>query len=192
MIGAALARRVRPWLTSRRFAHARGTAGLAARLARRHGLSPERASTLGWLHDVARDLPERELRSLLRRYRGRHCPAATRSNPRLWHNPAGAYLARRRFGLRDPLLLRAIALHSTGAARPTAWDKLIFIADYSEPGRTYPGTAALRRLAEKDLDAAARRVLQAKLAYLRKAGLALHPYTRQMARHYRLPVQSHP
>lgn len=189
MIGRDLARGVRSWLTPRRFAHSRRTAVLAARLARCHGWPSGRARTIGWLHDLARDLPPASLRPLLKRYRGRHCPAATRSTPGLWHNPAGAWLARRRFGVRDPLALRAIAVHSTGIGRPTAWDKLIFVADYCEPGRRYPAAPALRRLAEKDLDAAVRRVLALKLAYLRQAGLPLHPYTRRMARQYGVPIR---
>jgi predicted HD superfamily hydrolase involved in NAD metabolism len=187
--GADLARRVRPWLSPRRFAHARRTAVLAARLAQRHGVPPERAWIAGWLHDLARDLSPPALVALLKHYRGRHFPAATRATPSLWHNPAGAYLARRRFGIRDPLVLRAIAVHSTGTAKPTVWDQLVFVADYCEPGRRYPAAGALRRLAEKDLDAAVRRVLRSKMAYLANAGLPLHPYTRQMARHYHLSTR---
>ncbi len=174
--------KLKQWLTPRRLAHVQATARLAADLAPRQGLDPGRAYLAGLLHDCARDLNPRQLRHLLKNYRGKYFPAATRAAPGLWHNPAGVMLARNRFQVKDPLILRAIALHSTGASRMTTLDKLVYVADYCEPLRKHPGTRGLRRLAGKNLAAAVAGVTRSKIAYLVSRGIPLHPQTRQLAR----------
>ncbi len=149
-------------------------AKLARVWALRWGVHPERAFVAGLLHDCARGLTWEQQRELLRMYRGRYFSAATRACPALWHNPAGVYLAQHTYGVRDSGILRAIALHSTGAPNMTRLDQIIFVADYCEPLRAYPGTSKIRDLGARDLSAAVRAVALAKAAYVHKQGAVLH------------------
>lgn len=175
-------RQLKHSLTPRRLAHVQATARLAAALAPAYGVAPERAYLAGLLHDCARELNARQLTRLLKNYRGKYFPAATRAVPGLWHNPAGVLLARNRFQVRDSLILRAIALHSTGAGRMTRLDQLLYVADYCEPLRKHAGTRRLRKLAAVDLWGAVAGVTRSKIAYLTSRGMPLHPFARQLAR----------
>ena len=132
------------------------------------------------MHDCARALPPERLRELLRGYRGRTWDKATRALPALWHAPAGAVQAYRRYGIRDTGVLRACALHATGAPGMRTLDKIIFIADYAEPRRSFAAAARLRQLATKDLEAALAAAVRAKNAYLQSRGAVVHPRSRAL------------
>lgn len=173
-----LAKKIKRDLPPGRRAHSFSVARLAEALGRRWGVDPPRAFVAGILHDCARDLSPAQQRTLLRGYRGRTWDAVTRSLPALWHGPAGAVLARRRYGVRDPGVLRAVALHSTGEPGMRTLDKIIFLADYAEPRRRFAAAAGLRRLAAEDLDAAVAAAVRGKNAYLRSHGLVVHPRSR--------------
>ena len=80
---------LRKSLSPKRFRHCQGVAGLAGRLARIHGLEPERARTAGLLHDAAKELPLEKRRAVL----AKECPrdlAELEAYPALWHAHAGA------------------------------------------------------------------------------------------------------
>jgi predicted HD superfamily hydrolase involved in NAD metabolism len=157
-----------------RWAHSLSVARLAESLGRRWGVNPERAFIAGVLHDCARGLAREQQRALLHGYRGRTWDKVTRSLPPLWHAAAAAVLARRRYGVRDPGVLRALALHSTGAPGMRTLDKILFVADYAEPRRRF-AAAALRRLAVENLDAAVAAAVRAKNDFLRSRGAVVHP-----------------
>jgi predicted HD superfamily hydrolase involved in NAD metabolism len=150
-------------------------ARLAERLGRVWGVNPERAFAAGLLHDCARGLTLEQQRTLLRGYRGKTWDRATRDLPALWHGPAGALLARRQYGVRDTGILRAVALHSTGAPDMGTLDKILFVADYAEPRRRFAAAAALRHLALKNLEQAVAATARGKYAYLRAQGARVHP-----------------
>jgi predicted HD superfamily hydrolase involved in NAD metabolism len=170
-----LERQLQSALPAPRYAHTLSVARLAAAWAQRWGVPPQRAYLAGLLHDCARGLSWERQALLLRRYRGRYYQAAMKAFPQLWHNPAGVYLAWHRYGIRDSGVLRAVALHSTGAPRMHPLDQIIFVADYCEPLRKFREAARLRALAERGLAAAVRAVALGKYRYLKKAGAAVHP-----------------
>lgn len=166
---AAVLKKIRHDLPARRYAHCLGTAELAARLAPQARVDPQRAFLAGLLHDCARALDRNRLQAILQAYRGKYFDPATRRHPPLWHDPASVYLAIHDYGVRDPGILRAIARHSTGGPDMRPLDKLVFVADYCESGRTHPDAARIRKLAATAATAAS------KLAYLRARGEILHP-----------------
>ena len=49
-------------------------------------------------------------------------------------------------------------------------EKIIYVADYMEPNRDFPGVQQLRQLAETDIDAALKRGLEMTLKMLREQG----------------------
>jgi predicted HD superfamily hydrolase involved in NAD metabolism len=170
---AGLSARLKTSLKRARWEHTRGVVKTADRLARLHGIDPDRARLAAWLHDCAKALDRESLRPLLGKA---GADAEERALPALWHAPVGAYLARRDFGLHDREILSAIRHHSTGAPRQTPLQMALFVADYIEPGRpTWPELPALRRLARKDLRAAWSQVLRHKLMDLLARERPLHP-----------------
>jgi predicted HD superfamily hydrolase involved in NAD metabolism len=149
---------VSAWAISRldaeRLPHVRGVVETAARLAERY--APDqvmRARLAGWLHDVAKDWDDA---ALLRYAKAHALPvlAAERDVPMLLHGAISYALAAEQFGLEDPQLQSACALHTTGAPGMTTVDKIVFVADLIEPTRPDRRVGAVRRLAEQDLDAA--------------------------------------
>jgi HD superfamily phosphohydrolase YqeK len=54
----------------------------------------------------------------------------------------------------DPEVAGAIRLHTVGDAGMTVLEKCVYLADYLEPGRAFPGVAEVRELAMTSLDAA--------------------------------------
>jgi predicted HD superfamily hydrolase involved in NAD metabolism len=178
---ASIRARLARALDAKRYAHVAGTANLAAELALPAGVSPERAYLAGLLHDCARSLAPARLADILARYRGRFLDAHVRANPGLWHNPAAVYLAVHQFGVTDTGVLRAIGRHSTGAPRMQLLDKIIYVADYCEPNRRQADAGPLRALARRNLDAAFRRIVRSKLAYLRAHGIPPHPWSLALA-----------
>jgi predicted HD superfamily hydrolase involved in NAD metabolism len=169
----ALAARLKSGLKSARYAHTLGVVKTARTLAKMHGVDPERAALAAWLHDWAKALDREAMKRLLVRA---GVDRQERALPALWHAPVGAYLARRDFAVSDPEILRAIRFHTTGSPGQTPLQKLLFVADYIEPGRPkWPELPALRRLARRDLGAAWSQVLKEKLMDLILRGRPLHP-----------------
>ena len=72
----------------------------------------------------------------------------------LWHAPVGAYLVEKEAGITDRDILDAIAYHTTGRIGMTVLEKVVYLADYIEPGRSFPGVDEVRELATKSLDKA--------------------------------------
>lgn len=159
-------------LKSARWEHTKGVARQAGLLAARHGVDPDRAELVGLLHDCGKALERDKMKPLLTRA---GVDAQERALPALWHAPVGAYLARRQYGIKDAEMLRAIRFHSTGAPRQTTLQRILFVADYTEPGRPWPEAKPLRALALKDLDQAYLQVLKYKLEDLIQRERPLHP-----------------
>lgn len=63
------------------------------------------------------------------------------------HGPVAALIMQETFGIDDEEVLLAIKNHTTGRAQMTKTEKLVFIADYIEPGRQTPGVEEIRELA---------------------------------------------
>lgn len=164
--------RLKKELKKSRFDHVRGVVKTARALASRHGVDPGRAAQAAWLHDCAKGMERESMEPLLR---AAGADREERLLPALWHAPIGALLARRDYGVRDPEVLEAIQFHSTGAPGQTPLQKVLFVADYIEPGRpAWPELPGLRRLARTDLDAAWAQVLGFKLNDLIRRRRPLH------------------
>ena len=56
--------------------------------------------------------------------------------------------------LTNKAVVEAIRSHTTGKANMNMLEKIIYVADYMEPNRDFPGVERLRELAFSDMDAA--------------------------------------
>lgn len=137
-----------------RFSHTMGVAETARRLAPRYGVQPMRAYLAGLLHDCAKWMSYEDMVSLVKGSVEDVTEEELRNEPVL-HAPAGMLVAQRDYGVRDPEILSAIRKHTIGGGRMTPLEKLIYTADFVEPGRKpFPGLEEARALAETDLNAA--------------------------------------
>ena len=155
-------------LDERRIAHVAGCESEAIELARRWGEDPETAAEAGILHDITKRLSHEEQLNLCEKY-DIICDSAERVTPKLLHAKTGAAVAKELFGVRDPVY-EAIRWHTTGKADMTLLEKIIYLADYIEPTRDFPGVDALRELAYEDLDRAMLLGLQMTIEEVRSHG----------------------
>lgn len=163
-------------LSPKRFAHCRGVEETAMRLASRYGVDADKAVQAGLLHDCAREFPNSMLLAMAEQSHIK-IDYVERSEPVLLHAPVGALLAEQEYGITDQEVLAAICSHTVGGKGMTALAKIIFIADFVEPGRTFPGVDELRRLAEDDLDRALLAAYDHTMLYIIKHGAIIHPAT---------------
>ena len=157
-----------------RFRHSRDVSRTAVRLAERWGVDIEQARIAGILHDCARSLKGEALLSAVGEF-GMKPGSIELAQPALLHAPLGALLAQKRFGVDDPEILQAICRHTTGAANMSALDKIIYLADYIEPGRNFPGVEKIREMAFANLDEALLEAYNRSILYVVAGGGLLHP-----------------
>lgn len=139
-------------IRAKRFAHMRGTEEEAVRLARRWGADETLARRAGILHDCTKYLEMEEQLKLCEKY-GILLDDLEQNAVKLLHAKTGAAIARDIFGAPEEIFT-AIFRHTTGKAGMDLLDKILYVADYMEPTRSFPGVEQLRALAYQDLDAA--------------------------------------
>ncbi|HOB22270.1 MAG TPA: bis(5'-nucleosyl)-tetraphosphatase (symmetrical) YqeK [Bacillota bacterium] len=163
-------------LSPKRYQHSLRVAELASCYAPRIGVDPQKAYLAGLLHDCAHELaPEVLLQKCLEF--GIVIGNIERKNPFLLHGPVGSQLAKRDYGIEDPAVLAAIAEHTTGKPGMGKLSRIVCLADYVEPGRTFSGVEKIRALAEENLDLALLRALENTIAYLLAEERLIHPLT---------------
>ncbi|HWR41562.1 bis(5'-nucleosyl)-tetraphosphatase (symmetrical) YqeK [Sporomusa sp.] len=163
-------------LSNKRFRHSLGVSQTAADLAARFGEDIDKAKLAGLLHDCARSIPSNNLLQTAAAF-GIVVNDVEYRQPLLLHAPLGACLAQKEYGVTDPHILKAIALHTTGGRNLSNLEKIIYLADFIEPSRDFPGVDKLRSLALDDLDAAMLAAYDQSLHYVIEQGVLIHPAT---------------
>lgn len=161
-------------MTQKRFAHTLGVMEFAVALAKRYGVDVEKAQLAAMVHDCAKDMPQDNQLNLARQF-GILLDEISMAEKALIHAPLGAALAKIKYGIEDPAILRAVKVHTTGDPKMTPLDKVIFLADYIEPGRNFPGVDRLRKVAFEDLDEAVIMACDSTIRYVIDRGRLLHP-----------------
>ena len=118
-------------LDEERFYHSLGVADCAKELAIRYNLDSQKAYFAGLLHDCAKCYKNEDLKNIL--VTKMNCNMEELINPKTYHSPAGAYLAREIFEVEDEEILNAIYCHTVGKVNMTIFEKIIFLADKIEP-----------------------------------------------------------
>lgn len=101
---------------------------------------------------------------------------------KLLHSKTGAAIARDVFAVDDDVY-SAILYHTTGKPDMTLLEKIIYLADYIEHTRDFPGVEALRRTVYEDLDRGLLMGLTMTIDEMEEMGNPVHHMTRD-ARDY--------
>ncbi|MGK0551368.1 bis(5'-nucleosyl)-tetraphosphatase (symmetrical) YqeK [Enterococcus faecalis] len=147
-----LLQKIQLQMSEHRFQHVLGVEKAAITLAEKYGASKAKASIAALTHDYAKERSDEEFQLIIKRD-GYDLNLLNYGNA-IWHGLVGASLVQKELGIDDEEILEAIRLHTTGAAEMSLLDKIIYVADYIEPGRNFPGVQAARELALVDLDLA--------------------------------------
>lgn len=168
---------VKEQLTEHRYQHTLGVMETAIQLAEKYGANPKQAEQAAIFHDYAKFRPKDEMKNIIVEQK---MPAdLLYFNSELWHAPVGAYLAEKEAGITDPEVLDAIRYHTSGRIGMKLLDKIIYLADYIEPGRHFPGVDEVRDLAAKDLDIALIQSIKNTIQFLMKKNQPIYPDTFQ-------------
>ena len=163
------------YLKHKRIPHVLGTEQEAIRLAERYGADVERARRAALLHDCTKKLEMEEQLALCERY-GIALDELEQAALKLLHSKTGAAIARDVFGV-DEEVYSAIWYHTTGRAGMTLLEKIIYLADYIEPTRDFPGVEPLRQACYEDLDKGLLLGLEMSIEEMRRMGNPVHHAT---------------
>ncbi len=164
-------------LNPNRVRHVLGCRDTAVELARRWGADENDAARAGMLHDITKALDGPLQLTVCQEY-GKILDAFSRKYPKTLHALTGSLVAERIFG-ENPQVVEAIRNHTTGRAEMGLLETIIYVADYMEPNRDFPGVEKLRELAFSDIYAALKLGLSMTLDHLARQGSEVSPETQQ-------------
>ena len=164
-------------LNPNRVAHVLGCRDTAVALAKRWGADETDAARAGILHDITKAIDGPLQLTLCEAY-GKILDDFSRKYPKTLHALTGSLVAERIFG-ENKAVVDAIAYHTTGKADMNLLEMIIYVADYMEPNRDFPGVETLRQLAFSDIQAALRLGLEMTMEHLKEQGSEVSPASRE-------------
>ena len=171
----ALLERMAELLPEKRLTHCLGVERAAIELAKRFGVDAEKAGLAGLLHDYAKKLSDQEFLDLIDRYQ--LDPDLKNWGNNVWHGMVGIYKIQEDLGIKDAEILRAIKIHTVGSATMSELDKVVYVADYIEHNRDFPGVDKARDLAQRSLNQAVAYETARTVEHLARKGMPIYPQT---------------
>ena len=171
------------YLKPKRMPHVLGTEQEAVRLAEKYGADVTKARIAALLHDCTKKLDMDEQLAMCRQY-AIPLDELEQKALKLLHSKTGAAIARDVFAVDDEIY-NAILYHTTGKPDMTLLEKIIYLADYIEPTRDFPGVETLRKTVYEDLDRGLLLGLTMTIDEMEEMGNPVHHMTRD-ARDYLL------
>ena len=163
------------YLKNQRIPHVLGTEQEAIRLAEHYGADVHKARVAALLHDCTKKLGMEDQMALCSRYQIA-LDQLEQNALKLLHAKTGAAIARDVFGVDDEIYT-AIYWHTTGHAHMTQMEKILYLADYIEPTRDFPGVDQLRKVCYESLDAGMIMGLSMTVEDMKERGNPVHSAT---------------
>ncbi|HYE12688.1 MAG TPA: bis(5'-nucleosyl)-tetraphosphatase (symmetrical) YqeK [Patescibacteria group bacterium] len=163
-------------ISSKRYLHSTNVSLTSAKLAEFYGFDAEKASIAGLVHDCARELGMEELLNCLAE-EGIEADALTLGVKELLHGPAAVHICRKMFGIEDEEILAAVRYHTTGRENMSSLEKIVYLADFIEPLRSFDGVKELRGLAFRKLDEAVLGAFNSSIQYIISKNGLIHADT---------------
>ena len=171
----ALLAKMETVMPEKRLRHCLGVEKAARELAERFGLDVEKAGLAGLLHDYAKKVLDEEFLSLIDKYR--LDPDLKNWGNNVWHGMVGIYKIQEDLVIEDAEILRAIEVHTVGSSTMSELDKVVYVADYIEHNRDFPGVDKARDLAQRSLNQAVAYETARTVEHLARKGMPIYPQT---------------
>ena len=172
-----------------RYIHTIGVADMAYSLAVRWNYPPVTARVAGLLHDCAKCISDEKRLSVCEK---NDIPISDieRKYPHLLHGKVGAFFCKTKYDIYDEQVSHAISVHTTGCPDMNLLDKIIFVADYIEPGRDkQPRLDVIRYMAFTDLDLCVYLILEDSVNYLNSNPDMVDPTTIETYNYYKKYIE---
>lgn len=163
-----------------RFEHTLRVADLATKLAHHYKVDADKTWLAAVLHDLEKNISLEENDDLVNLY---GLDKKYLGNKNLSHSKLAAAVSRDKLGIDDEDILNAIAFHTTGRSDMSMLEKIIFVADTCEEGRTYKEAALLREKAFENIDDVCVFILEYLKESIEKKGLVVDEDTIQALRY---------
>lgn len=152
-----------------RYEHSIRTAQTAKELCLRFGEDSELGEIAGVAHDICKEMKANLLLNLVRS-EGYEISQLEQEKPSLLHGKAASVLLKNEFNVCNEDLLEAVANHVFGKPKMCNLAKILYVADKSEPGRSYVNQEYLENLQKMSLNELVQYVLENNIAFLTKKG----------------------
>lgn len=173
-------------LSPKRYAHTRGVVEMALEYAKLNGLDYDETFIAALFHDIAKEFSEEESLSLCEKY---HIELDEYEKKHIYlaHGKIGAVILERDWGISKPSILNGIKYHTLGRLNMTDLEKVIYLADMTEEGRSsYKGKEEIKRLAEYNLDRAMYKALTSTYKYVTNIlKQEVHPMINELIAYYK-------
>ena len=171
----ALLTKMETVMPEKRLQHCLGVEKAARELAERFGLDVEKAGLAGLLHDYAKKVSDEDFLSLIDKYQ--LDPDLKNWGNNVWHGMVGIYKIQEDLGIEDAEILRAIEIHTVGSSTMSELDKVVYVADYIEHNRDFPGVDKARELAKRSLNQAVAYETARTVEHLAHKEIPIYPQT---------------
>lgn len=171
-------------LSPKRMQHTMGVVDMAKELGKAYNCTSHKCEMAALLHDIAKEIKGEERQRLCQEL----CIDLDSFSqfPQVLHGFLGAEMAKAQFGITDEEILDAIRYHTTGRQQMSLLEKIIFIADYIEEGRSsIPSILEARKEVFNNLDTSVLISLESTMRYLENKGVKIHPLTMEAYVYYK-------
>jgi len=184
--------KVKKKLTSKRFEHTLRVEQTAVDLAKKHSGNIYDVAIAALLHDNAKNYPNEKKLELCKKYNV-ELSKAEKANVDLVHSKLGGVLAKHKYHIKNQEIINAIKYHTTGRPNMSITEKIIYIADFIEPGRKeFKGLITARKLADEDLDMALVKILMLTINHVIDRGQIIDAITEETYEfYYKLYCKKH-
>lgn len=165
--------KVKEQVSEKRFKHILGVEQAALKLAQTNDYELEKASVAALVHDYAKERSDSEFKALIAQT-GLEQDLLNWNNF-IWHGVVGAEIIKNELKITNEEILNAVRRHTVGAKEMTTLDQIVYVADYIEPGRDFPGVDQARQIAAKSLRAAVEFETKHTLLYLMNNNKTIYP-----------------
>lgn len=166
-------------LKESRLMHTFGVIDTATSLAKAYQADIKKCERAALLHDCAKYMPLEDMIAICER-NFVELNDLEKSKDSLLHAKAGACLAYEKYGIKDKEILDAIKYHTTGKPDMSLIEKIIFVSDFIEPGRTHSEKLPMyRMIAMADINLVCMNILKDTLDYLESLNEEIDPLTKE-------------
>ncbi|SES74429.1 putative HD superfamily hydrolase of NAD metabolism [Natronincola peptidivorans] len=173
---AIIQERLKGAVNPKRYIHTMGVVKASVYLADKYGVNQYDATIAALLHDFAKGYTRQQLMDCVAKHQ-LSVDSIMLETHELLHGKVAAIIAKQEFGIDDENILNAIENHTTGREKMSTLEKIIYLSDFIEEGRNYPGVEELRKIADIDLDKAVLQALDNTIVYVVSINKPLHPNT---------------